>query len=265
MKKIELIGASGVGKTTFSKELLKSKRAWKTPDEARIEIVRNMTFKNFKSHKQKLCYLLLKLNIFPNINSKFASHSLSNYVKEKMYNDMNKYNDLISLMLNSIINDNEIESFRKGEFIAFYMNLIINDIIAIEDSNENSLILYDDGIVHNTIGLLNEEYFNLMITKNHKILDYVLPQAVIFCELNIEDNIKRRKQRIANGKGTCFETNLSHDKIVQICQKSISNSNNKISLLKKYNIPILKINMNDPVKINVKIVNEFISEINNSY
>jgi thymidylate kinase len=263
MKKIEFIGASGVGKTTFYKELLalnKKNRIWKTPAEARIKIAKDMDIKDLKGLK-KLYLLCLKLNIFPSRHSIFASFVLNNYMNEKTYNEIYKYDDLISLMLKAINDDNETEAFRKCKFIAFYINLIIHDVLALEDLRENELIVYDDGIVHNISGLVIEERFNMMTKKNHNILKYIFPQGVIFCELTVEENIKRRKKRIADGKGTFLENNISHEKIVQICRRSIDYANKKIILLEKFNIPVLKINMNDPVRENARLVNEFINVI----
>jgi hypothetical protein len=262
VKKIEFIGASGVGKSTIFSELLKCRaksELWKTPSEARIELAKKLPLKSNKTNLDTLLLLCLKLNLIPNRHSKMAFRALQKYEKDKIYKSMYRYNDLIDLMLKTTINNSEIEPYRKGKFIEFYMNLLMRDVLFLEDLSENNSIVYDDGIIHNTSGFASEDNIHLMIQKNPNILTEVFPQGVIFCELDMDENYKRRKKRINEGEATVFEKNVNDEDLKGNCEREIENSNKKIILLEKYNIPVLKINMKNPTNKNIDTIRKFIN------
>ncbi|MGE5627298.1 MAG: hypothetical protein ACM3X7_04180 [Solirubrobacterales bacterium] len=262
MKKIEFIGASGVGKTTLFKEMLlfTENRIWKTPSEARIEIARNMKFDNFKGLKL-LRLLCLKLDILKNKHSNMAIDVLDKYMAQLESENIYKYNEIIDLMLKALFNDYDFDAYRKAEFIKFYMDMLKKDIIALEFSDYNNFVVYEDGILHNSIGLDNEKYFNYMVHKNPGILEIIIPKGVVFCQLSLEENIARRNKRINSGFGTILENNYSQETILEICMRDLDEANSKVDLIKKYGVPILNIDTSKPIKDNVKKVDSFISNI----
>lgn len=66
--------------------------------------------------------------------------------------------------------------------------------------------------------------------------------------------------RITNGKGAIIERNLNDGEIIDICKDSLKLTEDKINVLKSYNIPILEINMENDVEDNAKVVYNFIRQ-----
>jgi hypothetical protein len=263
MKKIEFIGASGVGKSTLFNELLKYRtrlEIWKTPSEARIKLAKKLPLEIDKISLNTLLLLCLKLNLIRSKHSSIALCVLEKYRTEKIYESMYKYNNLIDMMLRNTINNSEVEPYRKGKRIEFYINLLLRDVLLLEGLSDNDLVVYDDGIIHNTSDFGDESSFYFMTQKNPNIITEILPQGVVFCELDAKEIYSRRKLRIYEGKGTILESNLNDEDLKRICKKSIESSSKKVILLEKYNVPVLKINMKVSTSKNIEMIQQFINK-----
>lgn len=264
MRKIEFIGASGTGKSTLFEEVLKNRGeedTWITPTEGRIQIVKKMSSGQYHSPLYKIMLTVIKLNLFKKNHSAIATFLLKKSKKERLALQLQEYDPLIKIFLQGMMMDLHMESYRKGQFIRFYLNLIETDLLLLEDIVPEQLIVYDDGIIHNTEGITNEKFFNEMVQSNSKILEKILPDGVVFCELSEIENYKRRKSRIVQGKGTMIENNLSDQQLKDLCHTSMEESKETIAILEAFSIPVLRINMDDDFEKNIDIVNEFIRKI----
>lgn len=259
--KIEFIGASGVGKSTLFNEITENKpetAIWLTPLEARISLAKNKRIRQCTQSSHAIMLALLKLHLFKQKHALLSSYVLRDDVKELIYNSMDSYNDIIELSLQALVTNQKIEPYRKAIFMEFYANLIIQDVLLPELLSGNPIIVYDDGIIHNSVGLTDETRFRELSNKNPSLLKRLLPQGVVFCELSLDDNLNRRKRRIAEGKGTILENQLTDEELIDICKESIETSEKIIDIFKRHSIPILRLNMNNSTKGNVKLFNQFI-------
>lgn len=261
MKKIEFIGASGVGKTTLFNDILKNRSehaSWITPTEARIQLAKTGQIDVPKFSMHGVMQTFLKLNVFKKRHAFLSDHVLRNLETKVLLESMSQYNDIIDLSLKEIAMDENVEPYKKVSFIDFYMNLILHDILTIEKFSDHSLIVYDDGLIHNSYAVNDESKFHLMLEKNPALIEKVLPQGAVFCELSVEDNLARRKSRISKGRGHLLEIQQNDENLYKFCEESIHISNQIITIFEKYGIPVLRLNMNDSNEKNIALFNQFI-------
>ena len=261
MKKIEFIGASGVGKTTLFNEILRNRSeeaSWITPTEARIQLAKTEQVEVPKFSLQALMQTCLRMNIFKRRHAFLSDHVLRRLEQKVLLESMSQYNDIIDLSLREIAMDENVEPYKKVSFIDFYMNLILHDILTIEKYNDHSLVVYDDGLIHNSYAVNDESKFDNLLNKNPSLIEKVLPQGGVFCELSAVDNLSRRKSRISNGRGHLLEIQQDDDQLYKFCEESIRISNQIISIFEKYGIPVLRLDMNESNEKNIALFNQFI-------
>lgn len=266
MKKIEFIGGSGVGKTTLFNEIIKHRSdsdGWMTPTEARITLAKKTDLRLRGNGLRGLLHLFLKFNFFKNQQEILANYVLRNYENTLFFESMDQFNDIIDLSLIELVKDKSLEPYKKAKYIEFYVNMILHDIVTIEQSTIDSVIVYDDGIIHNSYATNNESKFHELVERNPSVLSTILPQGAVYCDLNLLDNIERRKKRIATGKGTILEIQQEEEQLYRISEESLLVSKRTISIFEKYKIPVLHLNMADPSEKNVTLFNQFIKGFTN--
>ena len=266
MRRIEFIGASGTGKSTFFQELMKQRGRednWITPPEGRIQVAKTLSFRQRNSSRYVLMLATMKLNMLKKSQSNIATLLLKKIHKESFAQKISEYDPIIEVFLQGIMSNTNMESYRKGQFVEFFINLIITDLLMLEPLDKEQVVVFDDGMIHNLEGLTNEKYFNEMIRRNPDILKLCFPDAIIFLELNEEDVFNRRKKRIASGQATMLENNMDDQQLRQVCKESIEESKQLIFLLESYHIPILTIDMDEEKNANLKKVLHFIRNIGN--
>ncbi len=106
MKRIEFIGASGVGKTTlFQKVLMErsKKDKWLTPEELRIKLAAKQN--NYFPNINNLAVLLLRSKILSKKhNNRIASFLLRKFKKDALYGAIYPYNGLLDLVIKKKLN-----------------------------------------------------------------------------------------------------------------------------------------------------------------
>jgi len=265
MKRIEFIGASGVGKTTLFKSLLKERNfndSWLTPEEARINVVKGLSHSQISSKRKLIKYYLIRFNLFQGKHKAYALDVLKQYEKEVFDNVLKDYNCLLQLKLDSLVNNDNIEPYRKARSVEFYLKVLMHDVAFLDYFNVNDIIVYHDGIIHNNSGItkLNDIKAN---QKYDKLYEKILPTGIICCKLSLDENYRRRKHRIATNKnrGTFIERGLSDEDLYDLCKRSLDSVERKAETLKSFGIPVLDINTAVNHKYNALMILEFIKEI----
>lgn len=263
MYKIEFIGAPAIGKSTVLEKTvtLRSKNdSWLTSKEAKIKIAINKKYKKF--NMQKLFQFCLKMGIIKGMHNYLSAFILKEDEKYIWDNLNAKYNDLVFLFLNEINNNKDLNSMVKMKLINFYYGLI-KEYIILDYFIFNNLLVYDEGIIHNNDAFKNEKICGEFIQKNIQQKTNIIPSGIIYCFINDGSvYLKRRIERIKKGNGIFLERQLNNKEIELLCSRSLKSANNKVNILKKYNIPILEIDMSNPIEDNAKKVYKFISGFN---
>lgn len=262
MYRIEFIGAPAIGKSTVLKETIKLRGKndfWLTSKEARIKIAKNKKYNKFNI--QKLFQFCLKMDIFKKMHNSLSSFILKEYENYIWDIANSKYNDLVNLFLNDIYSRKDLSSMEKLVFISFYNSLLIKEYMIFDYFKINNLLVYDEGIIHNNEAFINEKLCGEFIKKNIQLKTNIIPSGIIYCFINNESvYLKRRIERIKKGNGVFFERQLNNKEIELLCSRSLKSANDKVNIFRKYSIPILEIDMSNPIEDNAKEAYKFISE-----
>lgn len=121
----------------------------------------------------------------------------------------------------------------------------------------NHLIIYDEGIIHNS-GFGSEEESSPVL-KNHIYNETgVIPIGMIYCYMSGEEYFKRRKARITQGKGIFSDRNLNDKELNRLCYRSLKSAEDTVRVLKKYEVQVLELDTGNSIMDNAKKAHEFI-------
>jgi len=267
MKRIEFIGASGVGKTTLFNTVLANRTIidnWITPEEARVKIVKSLS-ERILIDKRSIKIVCIKANIFKKKHASWATGILQKYENKVFKFCLSDYNCLVDFLFTGLNNNIQLEPIRKAKFIEFYYKILVRDIGLLDYFNVNDTIVYHDGIIHNNSGIQNYSDYNEKVCKKPKVSNKINPIGVIYCKLSLDDNFNRRKHRIANSKnkGTIVERNLNDKELYDLCERSLASTERKANVMKSAGIPVLVIDTSLNTQENVNQIFRFIRDVQN--
>ena len=257
MKRIEFTGAAGVGKSTLFSKLLEKRverSSWYTPKEALINTVKE----NFKSKHPFNRRGLIQYNISPQYHEKWSREILASY-KWKIYkSSLPSYNSWINFFIEAY-NENKTHpaSAKMEHFNLFFSQ--IEELSTLSYFNFKDKIIYEEGLLQHNPGITELTSFQqIKYSEENK---FQLPVAVVYCKLSVEENYKRRKNRIAQGKGTQNEREKSDKDLLDLCTRMNDRISRRVEVLKAIGIPILEVDMSSDLSKNVEKVNSFINGI----
>lgn len=260
MKRIEFIGGPAVGKTTVFNEITKIKKLkdqWMTYKEARIHLAKKVNIKNHTTIK--FAQTILKMRAFEKVHSKFASFILNKF-NENIFDEIsNNYEDVSMVFLEELYNNGSISSIQKMRLTSYYYNLLLNGVIIFDYFKLDKLVIYEEGIIHNSSAFRDDKKASIVL-KNHKNLGTsAIPIGIVHCYMDEEEYFKRRKDRISQGKGIFLDRTLSDNDLKELCQRSLKSAKEKIEVLKNYNVQVLELDMENPIKDNARKAHDFIN------
>ena len=246
MKRIDFIGAPGVGKTSIYRELLRQrtkKDNWLTYDEAKIKIAEQYILKD----KKYLKLVLLKASLFKNIHIFVADRILEKYYNKSLWNKRNEYNHFLSAVMEGILIERK-EPVRKLIGINWFFELI-REVAFLENSKISGMFLFDESLSQKIYGLTE---YNQRLSKNI-VRDYFNamppPDILIYCYADfgtLLDRLNNRKNRIPVHHG------LNNDQLKTVILNHMNISLIAKNILKKRNIPIIAVDTNNNIKTNAK-------------
>jgi hypothetical protein len=210
-----------------------------------------LSYKNF----MKFC---LKTGLFKTSHSIFISGLLWKKEKEAFLNAVGPYEGLLEIMLKYYSSLNKGPVSKKIRMFSFYLEILIKNVLLLENNGCKNLVLYDDGIFHNNDGLVLPHSLEDAMEKHPEMSLIANPIAVINCYASLEENIRRRKKRVDNGRGTFLEIGMDDSVLKQLSIDSIEASKSKIEQMKVIGIPVLDVNMQDSIESNTTRVIEFV-------
>ncbi|MEZ5334988.1 MAG: hypothetical protein R2741_07025 [Methanolobus sp.] len=268
MEKIEFIGASGAGKTTLFKQLLSERhdsKAWSTPQEARINIA--MQQKDALIRGNLLRFIGYNLYFLFKRNPHFRRAALEKLLIEKyadiFSNNAADYNCLFELLLDSWCGKTVqyLKPYNLIHFCQFYESILIRDLAILNFFSYDGVVVYEDGIMHNSIGLENSNAYEKIMQLPPENRKQILPCGIIYCNLPLEENILRRKKRIASGNITSLELNYNEDELRDLCNESCVSTARVVDLMRDLDVPILEIDMTKSNDENIDLIISFIDKI----
>lgn len=254
MKRVEFLGASGVGKSTLIKNILETRTAhdhWYLPEEARRQIAQSFTYKNVIGLKQLISLFLVKHGIGNPATIRTAVDLLLTNHESAVYETTaRKYSGIIGLMIHKINSDSSIDSLIKAHIIKTAYNSLIKNIALIDHFGFEHVVLYDESLFKNNMWFFNAEDYRTLISArtNHQSCEN--PDLVVYCDLSIAETFRRRKERIAKRNRKDQESLMNDDDLLQSCQKMRLYSESKVQALKENGIKVLTLDMTQDLLIN---------------
>ncbi|OEY73972.1 hypothetical protein [Salegentibacter salarius] len=254
MSWIELLGPSGIGKSTFLSLLQKNRvhRVWVTEQEALKEIISK---KNYRGLKQKALQYYLNQN-FINFHKSYLQDLVLQ--KEQAYEaEAYKYNAIIRLFFHFLLQDEKLlaelgerEWSEKAYWNCWYKSLIGNLCVFNYYKFEKPIVV-DEGVIQN-----NPYIFYLDKTYKGK-----LPKGLIFIKSDVEsiyENLIHRKNDIGKRR---IHKNMDENSLKIFINQELENYSKKLDFAKKLNIPYIEIDFSHAQEENIKRANGFLNQL----
>jgi hypothetical protein len=261
VKRIEFIGGPAIGKSTVLKEVIKMRKhndCWKTAEEARLYLAKTIETKTNRGKLQRLARICLKLSLTKFQN--FMASIILNEYKDTILDCLHeKYSDIVDIFLVALFKNDRINSIDKIRLAVFYFDLLLDNVMLFDYFKLNNIIVYDEGIIHNNSAFRSIEKSGKVLDNHIRKNTNVVPVGIIYCYMNLERYIKRRKERIIKGNGIFLDRKLNNFELEDLCRESLKSAKDKINVLRLYKVPVLEIDMEEPVIDNAKKAYEFIN------
>ncbi len=255
MQRVDFLGASGVGKSTFYKELLNNRTksaVWMTPIEAKTKIAYQYIRQNGGSVKEYLFRAMLKRALCKRLHPLLVRNILFNQQQESIWREKDRYAQFFETALKgATIKENPC--LRLLRIVWFYEAL--NDVLFIENSKLSGLVLFNDSL---------SQRFNIILSSSQgycKTLafDYFknipLPFGLIYCKLNEDKTINRIIKR-STIKTIFAHRDIEFEVLFKNIQLQLSIAEIGADVLKSRGVKVFEIDMENLPENNVKLITD---------
>lgn len=253
MRRIELIGCPGVGKSSLYREFIRQNNrdsSWLTPNKAYNKIVKeHLNNIEVKSKRDVILSSLLNADLFKKLHPYFLKKLLNSINLKSVWDYQQDYADLVSNALLGASLENKEPLRRLYGLNLFYQSL--KDIAFIENSTLNDIVMFDESLSQKILGLTHweEGFFE------NQTFDYFslipIPVAIINCKLDYNLNISRIKSRAKTIPG---HIGRSNDELLEIIKVQNKIFEIGVDVLKKRGVIILTLDMSHDLNKNVSIL-----------
>lgn len=244
MNWIEIMGPSGIGKSTFLKKLRdydSTKYNWVLQNEGFDEIILS---KKFYGRMDKILQLYIKqnwINSKKNIIRKILLDKKGVFLKGSK-----EYSYLLDSYLEHFLKKSSTSS-EKAYRISVYKEII--EVLCLFDHYQfDKTVVFDEGPINhhpNLIGNLKDA-----IKK---------PIGVVLCNLDLENNFQRIKMRERlRGRPSPLHIGLNDLELKNLINDHMVNYQNKKDIIIKLNIPYIEVNLADSSNNEVEKASQFI-------
>ncbi|MGF1669237.1 MAG: hypothetical protein ACFCU6_02220 [Balneolaceae bacterium] len=263
MKRIELLGPSGTGKTTLFLqicEFAQENRPFLTVREA---FVKAALKENITISKPWLLLLqkIMKYGFF-----KSKVYGISKHIFQKYYSRQNDTHDLhqnyyVSFNILYQVYKKDLNPSHVMKRLKIFMSKVEEIDFLERNLPNNQMVLFDEGVLHHHFGVTTYGFdtFTEQELNSDKVLQ---PGGIIYCELSEEGIFQRAMQRKLNGVKTYSQGHLEGEDLRERIRITIKSNEQKIASFKKRNIPVLHINTEKPIEYNISKIVRFTRNLN---
>lgn len=259
MKRIELTGPSGVGKTTLYNQIFStslSQRSYLTHWEAYVQAAQNEKIE-LNNIKLKLMQIALKSGLFKKKERGISKRIIYKIANDKGVNDTHQFENF------SVSFNIQYQAYLKREDPLYVFKRIsslfknIEEYMVLEYYFPNDQrILFDEGMLH-THGGISKYGFSKFTTAELNKDKLLNPSGIISCEQSADVIYEQALDRMNKGVYTFSHSSLNNKELKQWIDKNVKYHSYKIASLKKYGIPVLHLNTGDTKESNIKKINQF--------
>ena len=246
MIKIELLGAPGVGKSTFYNKLLKRKRAvnWLTPREGIIDAVKSNHRISLLPNRRNL----IKIGVLQKFHYNWSKEILFSNKRHLIHKFSLKNGGLIEAYLNSI-SKTQIDDYYKIYLLEQLLGYI-EEVIILDEYQKEKIVFWDEGIAQNAKVFEKNEYFK-------KFNNNEIPQVIFHCDLEIDENIKRLKKRMDDNSRSLDKRikELGIDSCT-FCKNNHDLINDKLKVLEQMGTRVIKLDLSNEDELNFGLVDQ---------
>ena len=269
MKRIDFLGAPGVGKSTIYHELVRQRTkldTWMTPEEARTKTKCEYSLQNARSVKEHAVAGLLKngvcIKLLPSFSKRMLetildTYQFDKYERETIWVEKERYADFFNVALKSATIE-EKEPLRRLMGITHFYS-VARDVIFLEHSSFPGLVLFDESLSLRVYGITRsrkgffesatEDYFN----------NIPLPAGLIYCSLDPEKTFQRIKQRSLpmpgqHGKIIPGHRDLESAPLLESIEVQLDKAAIGADVLRNRGVKVLDIDMKDSLTYNVNVI-----------
>lgn len=159
--------------------------------------------------------------------------------------------------------NSRVDNILNKPFLAFNKYIHVENIYYLALWNyiasyiiENKTIILDENDMFNP-------FFDLYLNEETKEIGakYFQNKIIIYCYLDIEELVKRLKQRVAAGTHPYLQNrNFNDAEITEMAAETLYNRKRRIDILEKQNFSILKINTAESLEANTQKIDAFIAK-----
>ena len=257
MRVIELLGPSGVGKTFLYQRLFEvhTERHYMNVAEACIKAAGELRLVSEFS-RQYLYYLLLKSGLCG-----FKALGLSRSLllsQEDFFYAGDKYGMSFDLLKRYLSAEQNLSVFSQR--IANFKRCVQLNFVLEKHLSKDATVFFDEGVLHYHHGL-NQSAMNHYTANEMKKDKAVNPLAVVSCELSFDQTMGRILNRKLKGIHTFSHKRLSDKDLATYVRRNISEYQQKIDALRVMGTPVLILQTDDSVSVNLNAIHSFINNL----
>ena len=190
MRRIDLLGAPGVGKTTLYNELLKHHNRedqWLTLEEAKILIAKRYVHYNIHSLKELVRSLMLHTINIKIVQKKISENIYCSLAKKALNEKLEEWMPFIEVCSKSLGDNNKPPYYRF--LLARWLLDQLNDVALVQSAVQNDYVIFAESLAQRATGLMpwnistvekqSEKYFKLMPAPDVVVLLQAEPQLII--------------------------------------------------------------------------------------
>ena len=264
MRRIELIGASGVGKTTLYKKLRRvtgANRMYLTLKDAYKAAALNC---KIPLGEVKLLFYqqLLRTGMVKSKERGLGKVILMEHLKGKS-DQRSKYNSFrVSFDILYHYLKNEASPFLVEKMLKTFLKAVDDYLLLEHGLPGNDIVMVDEGIIHSHIGI-TEYGFQEYNYQQLKMDPAFSPDGIIHCSNTEEVVFKQALKRKQEGIKTFGHGHLNRVELREAIQRSLLKNRKKAEGFMELGIPVLKINTGEKFEVISNKINKFSSCLSN--
>lgn len=263
MRRIEFIGASGVGKSTLLREMEKIRdhnAVWISRKEMYRKIQKSTPPLNPFSIRRLLIYVSAFFNLSGINKVRVFSKLLSNDQMKAYKIGLKKYSGYLGMIIEGVANKATYSPIKKMHRLEYFFSLV-QELALFESFDPQEIIVFCESVIHNTPGTTDFDKYRNMLGKYQDGHVGITPSAVIHCFLDAPENIGRRIKRGAAKDKFLHKQPKGNASLNEQIARAIIAAQKKTTVMKACNIPVLEINMAESIEDNAAKACAFIRSI----